>query len=93
MDDYTNLKKEFDRKQKKDFAYSAGSHQFNLNHINNYLISVNNRKTTKDDAKTFLKNDIANEMQKIIKTNPRSQIKEKNMLNAYSMLLKCLLLF
>ena len=55
MDDYTNLKKEFDRKQKKDFAYSADSHQFNLNHINNYLISVNNRKTTKDDAKTFLK--------------------------------------
>ena len=55
MDDYTNLKKEFDKKQKKDFAFSADSHQFNLNHINNYLISVNNRKTTKDDAKTFLK--------------------------------------
>ena len=84
MDDYTNLKKEFDKKQKKDFAYNADSHQFNLKDINNYLISVNNRKTTKDDAKTFLKNDIANEMQKIIKTNPRNQIKEKNiMLNAY----------
>ena len=55
MDDYTNLEEEFNKKQKKGFAYSADSHQFNLNHINNYLISVNNQKTTKDDAKTFLK--------------------------------------
>ena len=48
------------------------------------MISINNPKTTKDGAKNFLKNDIANEMKKIIKSNPRSQINEKKyMLDVY----------
>ena len=45
--------------------YSADGNQFKLSRIKNFLISVNNPKTTKDDAKIFLKNDIANEMPKI----------------------------
>ena len=48
------------------------------------MISINNPKTTKDGAKNFVKNDIANEMNKIIKANPRSQINEKKyMLDFY----------
>ena len=49
------------------------------------MISINNSKTTKDRAKNFLKNDISNEMKKIIKANPRSRINEKKyMLVVYS---------
>ena len=78
------FKKSVGQYQKEGFTYSADGHQFKLDRINNFLISVNNPKTTKDGAKIFLKNDIANEMKKIIKANPRSQINEKKyMLDVY----------
>ena len=35
--------------------YSADGNQFKLSRIKNFLISVNNPKTTKDDAKIFEK--------------------------------------
>ena len=68
------------RASKKGFTYSftfTDSHQFKLDRVKNFLSSVNNPKTTKDDAKFFLKNDIGYETLKIIKTNPSSQISEK----------------
>ena len=79
MDVYANLKKKIGKyqKKKKGFTLSADGHQFKLDRINNSLICVNNPKLQKMTLKFFLKNDIANEMQMIIKTNPRSQINEK----------------
>ena len=62
--------------KKKGLTYSADGNQFKLNRTNDFFISVNNPKITKDGAKNVL-NDIANEIQKIIKTNPRGQANEK----------------
>ena len=65
------------RVSKKGLTYSADVNEFKLYRINNFLISVNNPKTTKDGAKNILKNDISIEIQKIIKINPRGQANEK----------------
>ena len=94
MDDYTNLKKSVDKYQKKGLMYRADGNQLKLDCIENFLISVNNPKTTKDDAKKILKNESANDMQKMNKTNSRSQMNEKKLcLMFISMLLVCLLFF
>ena len=76
MNGYANLKKNVAEYQKKGLMYSADGNQFKLNRTNDFFISVNNPKITKDGAKNVL-NDIANEIQKIIKTNPRGQANEK----------------
>ena len=76
MNGYANLKKNVAEYQKKGLTYSADGNQFKLNRTNDFFISVNNPKITKDGAKNVL-NDIANEIQKIIKTNPRGQANEK----------------
>ena len=74
--------------------YRADGNQLKLDCIENFLISVNNPKTTKDDAKKILKNESANDMQKMNKTNSRSQMNEKKLcLMFISMLLVCLLFF
>ena len=94
MDYYTNLKKSVDKYQKKGLLYRADGNQLKLDCIENFLISVNNPKTTKDDAKKILKNESANDMQKMNKTNSRSQMNEKKLcLMFISMLLVCLLFF
>ena len=94
MDYYTNLKKSVDKYQKKGLLYRADGNQLKLDCIENFLISVNNPKTTKDDAKKNLKNESANDMQKMNKTNSRSQMNEKKLcLMFISMLLVCLLFF
>ena len=94
MDYYTNLKKSVDKYQKKGLMYRADGNQLKLDCIENFLISVNNPKTTKDDAKKILKNESANDMQKMNKTNSRSQMNEKKLcLMFISMLLVCLLFF
>ena len=94
MDYYTNLKKSVDKYQKKGLMYRADGNQLKLDCIENFLISVNNPKTTKDDAKIILKNESANDMQKMNKTNSRSQMNEKKLcLMFISMLLVCLLFF
>ena len=94
MDDYANLKKSVDKYQKKGLMYRADGNQLKLDCIENFLISVNNPKTTKDDAKKILKNESANDMQKMNKTNSRSQMNEKKLcLMFISMLLVCLLFF
>ena len=91
---YTNLKKSVDKYQKKGLMYRADGNQLKLDCIENFLISVNNPKTTKDDAKKILKNESANDMQKMNKTNSRSQMNEKKLcLMFISMLLVCLLFF
>ena len=64
MDDYTNLKKSVDKYQKKGLMYRADGNQLKLDCIENFLISVNNPKIKKDDAKKILKNESANDMQK-----------------------------
>ena len=76
MNGYANLKKNVAEYQKKGLTHSADGNQFKLNRTNDFFISVNNPKITKDGAKNVL-NDIANEIQKIIKTNPRGQANEK----------------
>ena len=76
MKGYANLKKNFAEYQKKGLTYSADGNQFKLNRTNDFFISVNKPKITKDGAKNVL-NDIANEIQKIIKTNPTGQANEK----------------
>ena len=94
MDYYTNLKKSVDKYQKKGLLYRADGNQLKLDCIENFLISVNNPKTTKDDAKKILKNESASDMQKMNKTNSRSQMNEKKLcLMFISMLLVCLLFF
>ena len=94
MDYYTNLKKSVDKYQKKGLLYRADGNQLKLDCIENFLISVNNPKTTKDDAKKILKNESANDMQKMNKTNCRSQMNEKKLCLIFiSMLLVCLLFF
>ena len=94
MDYYTNLKKSVDKYQKKGLLYRADGNQLKLDCIENFLISVNNPKTAKDDAKKILKNESANDMQKMNKTNSRSQMNEKKLcLMFISMLLVCLLFF
>ena len=94
MDYYTNLKKSVDKYQKKGLLYRADGNQLKLYCTENFLISVNNPKTTKDDAKKILKNESANDMQKMNKTNSRSQMNEKKLcLMFISMLLVCLLFF
>ena len=94
MDYYTNLKKSVDKYQKKGLMYRADGNQLKLDCIENFLISVNNPKTTKDDAKKILKNESANDMQKMNKTNSRSHMNEKKLcLMFISMLLVCLLFF
>ena len=76
MKGYANLKKNFAEYQKKGLTYSADGNQFKLNRTNDFFISANKPKITKDGAKNIF-NDIANEIQKIIKTNARGQANEK----------------
>ena len=70
--------------RKEGFTYSADGRQFKFDCIKNFFISVNNPKTTKDDAKIFLETYIVNEMQDISKKYPRGQVNEKQtMLKIY----------
>ena len=55
---------------------------------------MNNPKATKDGVKIVLKNDVADEVEKITETNPRSQTNGKKLcLMFLSVLLECLPLF
>ena len=64
--------------KKNKYTYNADGKQFNFNSIKNLFIIASNPRTRKDQINIFFeKKTIGTEMQKINKTNPRGQNKEK----------------
>ena len=73
IDHYTELKSNVNKYYETNFTYSADNKKFNLNNLENFLISVNNQQATKERAKAFLMDTILKEIQEVVNTNPRGQ--------------------